>query len=192
MGSYWGGWLLEALAVFLLVFGPARRRIRAVFSRSRLRRRFVRACRHAQLANHNDRVPRPIRIRTTAAGHRIRVRMAAGSHAGLIDEALEPIAAFLGVREVKVVRDRNNARYADIEVVRKDTLSGGKPLAWPWLEQVRTSLWDAIPVGVDEHGQPVAITLPERNMVVGGEPGGGKSVVLSMLCAAAAWTPTPT
>src|SRR6266849_1244931 len=115
--------------------------------------------------------------------------MAAGSHAGQIEEATDPIAAFLGVREVRVVRDRNNARYADVEVVRKDPLSGGKPLAWPWLDKVRTSLWDAIPVGLGEDGQPVEISLPERNIVIGGEPGGGKSVALSMLVATAALDP---
>src|SRR5437660_1660161 len=52
-----------------------------------------------------------------------------------------------------------------------------------------TSLWDAIPVGVGEDGDGIEVCMSERNMVVGGEPGGGKSVALSMLVAAAALDP---
>jgi hypothetical protein len=43
-----------------------------------------------------------------------------------------------------------------------------------------------VPLGVDELGQTVAIALPERNILLGGEPGAGKSAVLSLLVATAA------
>jgi S-DNA-T family DNA segregation ATPase FtsK/SpoIIIE len=52
-----------------------------------------------------------------------------------------------------------------------------------------TSLWDPIPVGVDEDGNGVEVSLPERNVLIGGEPGAGKSVGVSMLVAAAALDP---
>ena len=48
------------------------------------------------------------------------------------------------------------------------------------------SLWDPVPVGVDERGEVVRISLVERNMLIGGEPGAGKSVALSTLVAHAA------
>ena len=51
------------------------------------------------------------------------------------------------------------------------------------------SLWEPVPVGVDEDGQPVTMSLPERNVLLGGEPGGGKSVAQSQLVAAAALDP---
>jgi S-DNA-T family DNA segregation ATPase FtsK/SpoIIIE len=51
------------------------------------------------------------------------------------------------------------------------------------------SLWNPIPVGVDENGEVVTVTLPERNVLIGGEPGAGKSVALSMLVATAAMDP---
>src|SRR5439155_23240919 len=44
-------------------------------------------------------------------------------------------------------------------------------------------------VGVGEEGGGVEVLMPERKMVVGGEPGGGKSVALSMVVAAAALDP---
>jgi predicted ATP-dependent serine protease len=51
-------------------------------------------------------------------------------------------------------------------------------------------LWEPIPLGVDEHGEPVQVGLVERNVLVGGEPGAGKSVALSLLVAAAALDPS--
>lgn len=52
------------------------------------------------------------------------------------------------------------------------------------------SLWDPIPLGVDELGNTITVSLPGRNILIGGEPGSGKSVSLSMLVAAAALDPT--
>lgn len=53
----------------------------------------------------------------------------------------------------------------------------------------RLSLWEPIPVGVDEHARPVTISLVERNLLLSGEPGAGKSVAQSMLIATAALDP---
>jgi S-DNA-T family DNA segregation ATPase FtsK/SpoIIIE len=43
---------------------------------------------------------------------------------------------------------------------------------------------------VGEDGQPVNLSLPERNLLLGGEPGAGKSVALSLPVATAALDPT--
>ena len=48
------------------------------------------------------------------------------------------------------------------------------------------SVWDPIHLGADELGQHVAVTLAERNMLIGGEPGGGKSAALQLIVAHAA------
>ncbi|HDH25682.1 MAG TPA: AAA family ATPase [Actinobacteria bacterium] len=53
----------------------------------------------------------------------------------------------------------------------------------------RACLWQPIPVGVGEDGQAVTVQLPERNLLLGGEPGAGKSVALSLLVATAALDP---
>ncbi|HYR63257.1 MAG TPA: hypothetical protein VET24_11590, partial [Actinomycetota bacterium] len=189
MGPDRGGWFVNAVVVFVLAFGSARRRVRAVFTRSRLRRRFARAVRSTGCPGSTDAVPRPGRIRAVPAGQVMRVRLSAGWHVGDLEKRADAIAAFLGVREVRVTRDRANAGAAEVTVVRRDPLSGGKPMPWPWLGKVRTSLWDAIPVGMGEDGNPIEISMPERNIVLGGEPGGGKSAALSQLVAAAALDP---
>jgi hypothetical protein len=189
LGSHLGGWVLDVLVLVLIFCRPVRRRVRAVFSRSRLRRRFARAVRSTGCPGFSDAVPRPGPIKATQAGQLMRVRLCAGWDLEQLAKRAAAIAAYLGVREVRVLADRSNAGVAEVAVIRRDPLSGGQPLAWPWLDKAMTSLWDPIPVGVGEDGDGVEISMPERNMVVGGEPGGGKSVVLSMMVAAAGLDP---
>jgi S-DNA-T family DNA segregation ATPase FtsK/SpoIIIE len=45
------------------------------------------------------------------------------------------------------------------------------------------SVWDPFHLGTDEFGNRVEVTLAERNMLIGGEPGGGKSVALQLIVA---------
>jgi S-DNA-T family DNA segregation ATPase FtsK/SpoIIIE len=47
----------------------------------------------------------------------------------------------------------------------------------------RLSIWQPAHLGTDELGQAVHVTLAERNMLIGGEPGGGKSVALQLVVA---------
>ena len=50
-------------------------------------------------------------------------------------------------------------------------------------------IWRPIPVGINENGEIVSITLPERNLLLGGVPDAGKSVAMSQVIAAAALDP---
>jgi len=45
------------------------------------------------------------------------------------------------------------------------------------------SIYEPIPFGIDENGQPVAVTLMYRNLLAGGEPGSGKSSLLNTIIA---------
>jgi hypothetical protein len=189
LGSHLGGWAVDALVAVLIFCRPVRRRVRAVFTRSRLRRRFARAVRSTGCPGFSDAVPRPGPIKAVPAGHVMRVRLCAGWDLEQLARRCAAIAAYLGVREVRVMADRTNAGVAEVTIVRRDPLGGGKPLAWPWMDKAMTSLWDPIPVGAGEDGSGVEVSMPERNIVIGGEPGAGKSVALSMLVAAAALDP---
>jgi S-DNA-T family DNA segregation ATPase FtsK/SpoIIIE len=61
------------------------------------------------------------------------------------------------------------------------TLTGPAPVpVFPF------SIFDPVHVGVDEYGEQVHVELAEKNVLVGGEPGGGKSVALNLLVAHAA------
>src|SRR4029450_10230823 len=71
-------------------------------------------------------------------------------------------------------------------VLRRDPLADPQPIPWPLATADRCSLWQPIPVGEDEDGNHVEILLPERNLLLGAEPGGGKSTVAPLLIPAAA------
>jgi DNA segregation ATPase FtsK/SpoIIIE, S-DNA-T family len=45
------------------------------------------------------------------------------------------------------------------------------------------SIFDPVHLGVDEYGEHVHVNLAERNMLLGGEPGGGKSNALNLITA---------
>src|SRR5690242_14550755 len=45
------------------------------------------------------------------------------------------------------------------------------------------SIWSPVHLGTDETGRQVNVNLAERNMLIGGEPGGGKSVALQLIVA---------
>lgn len=51
------------------------------------------------------------------------------------------------------------------------------------------SIWKPIHLGSDELDRRVEVTLAERNMLIGGEPGGGKSVALQLIVAHGALSP---
>jgi DNA segregation ATPase FtsK/SpoIIIE, S-DNA-T family len=48
------------------------------------------------------------------------------------------------------------------------------------------SIWQPVHLGTDETGRPVRVDLAERNLLVGGEPGAGKSVALNLIVGHAA------
>src|SRR3712207_914448 len=45
------------------------------------------------------------------------------------------------------------------------------------------SIYEPIPFGIDENGDPVEVTLMYRNLLAGGEPGSGKSSLLNTIIA---------
>ena len=58
--------------------------------------------------------------------------------------------------------------------------------ARPVVSSPRFSIWDPIPLGVNERGETVAISLAHRNILIGGIPNAGKSAAMSLLLAATA------
>jgi hypothetical protein len=178
--------LIVAATLVVAVVGWTREPLARALARSHIRRRWTLACRHAELASRNDRVPWVMRCALTRSGEQLRVRLPAGAQVPDLENAAERLAAFLGVREVRVSRDSANARYARVVVLRRDPLADPQPIPWPLVNADRCSLWQPVPVGEDEDGHQVEILMPERNLLLGAEPGGGKSTVAQLLIAAAA------
>ncbi|HZD71939.1 MAG TPA: FtsK/SpoIIIE domain-containing protein [Actinomycetes bacterium] len=190
LGRVWGSLAFASLVLSAPAWpAPVRDRALLVLHRSAVRRDWLQAVRHANLATYSDRVPKPVSIEPIPAGDLMKVRIPAGRRTSELADAGETIAACLAVREIRVNRDRSNARFAEVTIVRCDPLEEYPSLAWPELYATRLSLWEPIPVGVDENGMWVTVSLPERNVLIGGEPGAGKSVAASMLVATAALDP---
>jgi hypothetical protein len=181
--------VMAAAAGGVYMCAPVRDPIWHWYMWSRCRRRFMAACRHAGVMNGYEQVPKPVSLKAIPVGEQLRVKMPAGIHTGDVGEGCETLAATLGAREVRVVKDRSNAAYADVTIVRENPFAEGPPLVWPFLEAPAVSLWKPIPIGVAEDGTEVTLSLPERHLLLGGEPGGGKSVALQQVIAAAALHP---
>ncbi len=138
-----------------------------------------------EVISRHGQIPRVEHTDVIPAGQRLDLRLAPGMTAEQIDGAAEAIAAVVGAREVRVVREPGNAAVAHLSILWHDPLSVPAP-PWPGAPG---SLWEPISLGVDEDGAAVSIGLVERNVLLGGEPGAGKSVALSLFIAAAALDP---
>src|SRR4051812_7414367 len=162
------GWLLHALRA------------------ARVRRAWWRAWTDCEL----PRV-RAGRVSAIPAGELVRVRASRGSSLEYVEERAEELAVCLRAREVRIARDPDDAATGTVTLVRRDPLAGLESVPWPHRNAESLSLWESIPVGLDELGATVSVSLPERNVLLGGEPGAGKSAALSILVATATLDPTP-
>jgi hypothetical protein len=90
--------LIVAAALVVAMVTWTREPLAHALFRSHLRRRWGLACRHAELATINDRIPRIVHCRLTRAGEQLRVRVPAGSQVPDLEAQAERIAAFRSVR----------------------------------------------------------------------------------------------
>jgi hypothetical protein len=178
------GGVLVGLTVVMVVI-PARGALVRWLRAAHVRRRWRRAWLDVGLPRVAAR-----RVRQVPAGELIRIRCSRGSSIPTVEAHREQLAVCLGAREVRVWRDRKHAAWGDALLVRRDPLDG-ITAPWPWAGgSGPLSLWQPFPIGVDELGGTVTLSLPERNLLLGGEPGAGKSAALSLVLATAAMDPS--
>jgi hypothetical protein len=190
IGELPAGLLVGLVVSLLLAIGPIRRAIFKSLCEEQMKRRWKAAAEAAGAVNQHGHTPRVYKIERMPVGERLLVAVPRGTSAQDLEKRAETLAAALAVREVRIERSPSNAAFAWVTLVNRDSLGETKPLTWPRWNATLTSLWRPIPVGVDENGQPAWLSLPERNVLIGGEPGAGKSAALSQLIAAAALDPT--
>jgi phosphoglycolate phosphatase-like HAD superfamily hydrolase len=187
------GSVIIALPVVVVILWPVARRFAWRQLRyASVRRRFTAAIRTTGFDRLKmGRAPQVVKVRESPAGYTLVVRLPAGTSATDLDNAAEVAAAAMGVTDLRVCRDPRNASIATVAVIKRDPLAG-PALSWPLTNADVWSLWEPIPVGLDENGNTVNVSLPEHNVLLGGEPGAGKSAALSLLVAASALDPTVT
>jgi hypothetical protein len=125
------------------------------------------------------------------AGEQLRVRLPAGAQVPDLENASERLAAFLGVREVRITRDPANARYARVVVLRRDPLADPTPIPWPLAQADRCSLWAPIPVGEDEDGTRSRSCCPSGTFCSGPSLVAASPPSLSSSLPLPPWTPRP-
>jgi len=81
-------------------------------------------------------------------------------------------------------RSRAREAHPDGHHTHHDTYSTRGPVPVAAL-----SIWDPVFLGIDEVGVAVYLDLPYRNILIGGEPGAGKSVALNNIVAHCALAP---
>ena len=145
----------------------------------------------SDIVGRDGRLPIVRREMAIPAGARFLLQLPVGIHLAYLEARLGELTAALNARTVRVRPWRGGARYVELVVITKD----------PFARVVRSSLaetpqpgprslWEAVELGVGEDGRRVSVDLPEHNLLIGGEPGAGKSVALSCVVAAAALDPT--
>ena len=185
LGELAAGVLVRVAAAAVLAVPRSRRVLARWLRAASIRRAWWRAWTDCEL----PRV-RAGRVTAIPAGELVRVRASRGSSLEHVEARAEELAVCLQAREVRVARDPDNAATGTVTLVRRDPLAGMVSVPWPHRDAEALSLWEPIPVGVDELGDTVTVTLPERNVLLGGEPGAGKSAALSVLVATAALDPS--
>jgi hypothetical protein len=186
LGDVPAGLAVVAVAGATLLIGPSRRVLVRGLRLAALRRTWERATIDTGLSDGPLKSPRVLSTVRVPAGDELRVRVRRGQSVSDLDARRDALAACLRVREIRVRREPADAATARVTLVRRDPFDGGEPLTWPAATVTERSLWDPVPIGVDERGEHIAIGLVERNVLIGGEPGAGKSVAISTLVAAAA------
>lgn len=186
-----GPLLAAALVAFVLHERPdLRERLARRTQTNRAERRLHAALWHCVVVGRHGTIPKVARSAHLPIGRRFLVTLPVGLHYDVVKARAPELAAAMGVREVRVKVVPQNARYLEIVVVESSAFTG--PLTSPLLQRQRVSLWEPLYFGLGQDGLAVSIGLPEHNLLIGGEPGSGKSVALSTIVAAAALDPTVT
>jgi len=184
-----GPWLVAAAVMVTLHQRPdLRRRLRHHMQTNREHRWLHAALWHCAIVGRNGSTPKVVRSTALPVGRRYLLKLPIGLHAELLQRSALELAAALGAREVRVKASPVNTRYVELAVIRKNAFP--KSLRSPLVNRSMVSLWEPLLFGVGQDGLAVSIGLPEHNLLIGGEPGSGKSVALSTIVAAAALDPS--
>jgi DNA segregation ATPase FtsK/SpoIIIE, S-DNA-T family len=130
-------------------------------------------------------MPKPMSAWPTRSGVTMLLKMTGGTNMTLLEKpdwshAITADLACMGISFKRIHRDRS---LCLVNIVRRDSLA--KAFPWPWLDRLTTDFLGPIPVAVDINGAVVTLDLREKNMLVAGIMGSGKSWFLHLLVAAA-------
>jgi hypothetical protein len=190
LGPICAGVVVTVLVLLIVVPAPLRHLLARILHTASVRRRLELAFRSLPgvLA---DRPPYVAKVVRTTVGDRVELGLRHGTSIEELRRAEPIITASLGARDVRMVVDPARHDHVTLSITRRDPFALST-VPCPLVTAAHFDAWQPIPVGVDEEGVIVTLSLPEHNVLFGAEPGGGKSVALSVLVAAFALDPTVT
>jgi hypothetical protein len=134
--------------------------------------------------------PRCGKVDQVLAGDILHVTVGRGTTVSQLTSHDKTIARNLHARDIRITPEPEDPHArAKVLVLRRDPFTATGTIRWPHADAATLSLWDPIPMGIDSNGDTVHIALPERNLLIGGEPGAGKSVAINLIAATAALDP---
>lgn len=141
-----------------------------------------------QLLHTTGSMGRPRRVKY---GVEIPVKLDSGHAAGSLMARADDVAAIFRVMRIEAESHPRDASRATLRLVKR---THGRVGEWPLLSMLRepgrpVSLWDPVPMMVDRYGDTVSVSLVYRSLLLGGDPGAGKSNMLSLPLAVAANDP---
>lgn len=178
--------LLAFGATALIVHDPTRQALVRKSMRQAQRRWFEKKLVVSGLFEFGD-LPELLGFHLSKAGWVFTVAVSPLMTAEDLAKRAERLAVAFGARGVQIWRDPAHAGRVALTVCYTDPLA--QQLDWPWAGLGPFNLWETLPLGYGENGDAVWVGLAEHHVLIGGEPGAGKSNALSLVVAAAAGDP---
>lgn len=118
------------------------------------------------------------------------VRLPMGVTADMVADRRDRLAANLGRAKLETwPTEGREAGQLDLWIADKGTLGHGAG-AWPLLTDGQVDVFEGVPCGRSQRGQVLDAPILERNYVIGGMPGQGKSTWVRTLCLGCVLDPT--
>ncbi len=131
-----------------------------------------------------------IPARLDGQGTYAQIRLPMGVTADMVADRRDRLAANLGRAKLETwPTEGSEAGQLDLWIADKGTLSRGSG-PWPLLHDGRVDVFDGVPFGRSQRGQLIAAPILERNYIIGGQPGQGKSSAGRTLCLGCALDPS--
>ncbi len=181
--------LLAASVTISMSVGAVRRVSVLTLRRGRMRRRLHRGIAAVSPAQQGSRRVRIKRLRPTPSGWLITVRLPSGPSYEDFAARAERLTAAMRQRQVIVTRDANDASIVTVRVISRDPFPCLLAPPWPGWIASKPTCRDSVPVAVDLDGYPVELVLEGLNILIGGEPGSGKSGAINTILGTAALDP---
>ncbi len=177
---------LGTLAAAVIAYPPLRIWILDLYRRERLERHYGRV--FTAVGLDPAATPAVLAEYPTPSGSVLDLVLSPRCPASQLTKMTEGLAVALGVARVRIKEDPTEARRAQLVLDQHDPLTEA-PVPWAWTGTQRSNLWGGVPLGYDEDDALVVLHLAGHHVLLGGEPGAGKSNALSLIVASAAMDP---